>query len=81
METRKLSIDDTLWQVEGLPLPHPAGALLRSFIVEAVNSQVAATYVLSRISSTEEAHRLVSDWLYIVESSKLHASAPEETLN
>ncbi|OAR00187.1 hypothetical protein LLEC1_07714 [Akanthomyces lecanii] len=58
-----------IWTIEeGLSLPHPAVALLRSFIVEALNDAAAAAYVQSRISSPEEAYRLASDWAYVVEA-------------
>lgn len=60
----------TIWDIEALSLPHPAVALLRSFIVEALDRGVAAAYVQSRISSPEEAYRLASDWACAVEAGE-----------
>lgn len=66
----------TIWDIEGLSLPHPAVALLRSFIVEALGGAAAAAYVQSRTFSPEEAYRLASDWACVVEAGKLVAHLP-----
>ncbi|KAJ6780380.1 hypothetical protein PWT90_03524 [Aphanocladium album] len=77
MESSMSLMDDTLSKVELLPLPHPVGALLRSFILEALDAEVAAEYVQLRISSIEEAHCLVSDWIFVIESISRNGISPE----
>ncbi|KAJ4151147.1 hypothetical protein LMH87_011862 [Akanthomyces muscarius] len=67
----------TIWDIEGLSLPHPAVALLRSFIVEALGGAAAAAYVQSRIFSPEEAYRLASDWACVVEAVSRRGIAPQ----
>ncbi|KAJ3473072.1 hypothetical protein NLG97_g10533 [Lecanicillium saksenae] len=65
-------VDDILTRVALLQLPHPAAALIRSYILEALDPNRAADYVASRINSTEDAQNLVSDWIYAVESLSRH---------
>lgn len=70
----------TIWDIEGLSLPHPAVALLRSFIVEALDRGAAAAYVQSRISTPDEAYRLASDWACVVEAGKLSLASNRQCL-
>ncbi|KAK8144536.1 hypothetical protein G3M48_005653 [Beauveria asiatica] len=82
MHSPRQDIDGTLSLVEALELPHPAAALLRAFILDALDCDVAADHVRSRIGSREEAHRLVSDWIYIVQaisSNGVELEAPDKT--
>ncbi|KAM3425900.1 hypothetical protein NHJ13734_009827 [Beauveria thailandica] len=82
MHPPRQGIDGTLSLVEALELPHPAAALLRAFILDALDCDVAADHVRSRIGSREEAHRLVSDWIYIVQaisSNGVELEAPDKT--
>ncbi|OAA33975.1 Protein kinase-like domain protein [Cordyceps fumosorosea ARSEF 2679] len=82
MDPPRLSVDGTVSLVEALELPHPATALLRAFILDAVDWDLAAEHVRSRIGSREEAHRLVSDWIYVVEavsSNGVELEAPDKT--
>lgn len=57
-------------------LPHPAGALLLSFVNEALDPNAAASYVLEACHASQglnprsELLSLVHDWTYIVESSE-----------
>ncbi|KAG8428737.1 hypothetical protein J3459_002474 [Metarhizium acridum] len=63
----RIHIQDALSLVGDLPLPHPASALLSSFVLEARNPEVAAEYVQRQIADGQ-AHLLVSDWISIVNS-------------
>jgi hypothetical protein len=62
-------IRNALSLIESARLPHPSGLLLASFVQEALNPLVAARYVQKRIQGGE-IRSLVSDWIYIVESSE-----------
>ncbi|KAM0666786.1 hypothetical protein ACQRIU_004641 [Beauveria bassiana] len=82
MDPPRQGIQGTLSLVEALELPHPAAALLRAFILDALNCDLAADYVRSRIGSREEARRLVSDWIFIVQaisSNGVELEAPDKT--
>ncbi|KAM3539480.1 hypothetical protein BM221_000368 [Beauveria bassiana] len=82
MDPPRQGIQGTLSLVEALELPHPAAALLRAFILDALDCDLAADYVRSRIGSREEAHRLVSDWIFIVQaisSNGVELEAPDKT--
>lgn len=56
-------------------LPHPLGPLLKSFISEALQPRLAAAHVLQRCRHNDDQKAaliaLISDWMYIVESSKM----------
>ncbi|KAM3472486.1 hypothetical protein MY8738_008857 [Beauveria namnaoensis] len=81
MDPPRPDCQDTLSLVEALELPHPAAALLRAFILDALDCDLAADYVQSRIGSIEEARRLVSDWVYIVQaisSNGVELEAPDK---
>ena len=54
--------------VDAARLPHPSGALLSTFVTEALNPAAAARYVNDRLQ-LEGGRVLVSDWIYIIESS------------
>jgi hypothetical protein len=49
-------------------LPHPASALLRDYILEAVQPQAATDYVQRRISADGHANGLIADWIYVIDS-------------
>lgn len=67
-------VQNALSLVDGAGLPYPSGPLLESFITEALNPVLAARYVKGRLASGEGSS-LVSDWSYIIESSKFTAPA------
>ena len=77
MDPNRQQVDKTLSLIAALDLPHPSGALLKSFVTEALHPVVAARYVEHRLSAGD-AQSLVSNWIYIVESSKLFAR-PDRT--
>ncbi|KAJ3526572.1 hypothetical protein NM208_g11124 [Fusarium decemcellulare] len=54
--------------VDRVRLAHPASALLRAYILEAVQPQTAAVYVQRRLSADGHADSLVSDWIYVIDS-------------
>ncbi|KAJ4123585.1 hypothetical protein NW765_006609 [Fusarium oxysporum] len=54
--------------VDRVPLEHPASALLRAYILEAVQAQTAADYVQSRLTTDGHAGLLVADWIYVIDS-------------
>ncbi|ENH64821.1 hypothetical protein FOC1_g10005588 [Fusarium oxysporum f. sp. cubense race 1] len=56
--------------VDRVPLEHPASALLRAYILEAVQAQTAADYVQSRLTIDGHAGLLVADWIYVIDSGK-----------
>ncbi|KAF4953600.1 hypothetical protein FGADI_5936 [Fusarium gaditjirri] len=64
--------------VDRIALEHPASALLRAYILEAVQPQAAADYVQSRLRTDEHASILVADWIYVIDSvvSGTHPRAP-----
>lgn len=67
--------------IEDADLPHPSGALLLSFIAEALDPRRAANYVLETChnSNTDTRTRLlalVDDWIYIVDQVSKRGSAP-----
>ncbi len=64
---RNREVNKALSYIEELNLVHPSGALLTSFIHNALHPLAAARYVTSRLSAGD-ASSLVSDWLYVVES-------------
>lgn len=69
-------VNDALSLVHSSDLPHPSGALLSSFINEALNTRAAADYVLKAChaghgpNTRSELLSLVHDWTYIVQSSE-----------
>jgi hypothetical protein len=73
MDPNGEEIDETLSLIESLDLPHPSGALLSSFVREALHPILAARYVNAMLSAGE-ARSLVSDWIYIVESGEFLCS-------
>ncbi|KAG4274870.1 hypothetical protein FPRO04_08878 [Fusarium proliferatum] len=54
--------------VDHISLEHPASALLRAYILEAVQPQAAAEYLQSRLRSDGHAGSLVGDWIYVIDS-------------
>ncbi|KAG5782230.1 hypothetical protein H9Q73_004099 [Fusarium xylarioides] len=54
--------------VDHVPLAHPASALLRAYILEAVQSQTAAEYLQSRLKTDGHLGLLVADWIYVIDS-------------
>lgn len=69
MDPTHSEVNKTLSLIETLDLPHPSGALLSSFVTNAIHPVVAARHVNARLSAGE-ARSLVSDWIYVVESSE-----------
>jgi hypothetical protein len=67
-------VHSALSLIETAGLPHPQGSLLKSFVQDAVNPEVAALYVHEGLITRGGAETLVSDWTYIVDSSKIHFS-------
>lgn len=61
--------------VDRICLAHPASALLREYILEAVQPQAAAHYVQSRLSAEGHANALVADWIYVIDSRSSILSA------
>ncbi|KAK2669227.1 Protein kinase-like domain superfamily [Fusarium oxysporum f. sp. vasinfectum] len=57
--------------IDRVPLEHPASALLRAYILEAVQAQTAADYVQSRLATDGHAGLLVADWIYVIDSGWL----------
>lgn len=59
--------------IESTKLPHPSGALLSSFVTEALNPRLAAEFVLARCQAGHGNERrtqllsLVDNWIYIVQ--------------
>lgn len=68
-------VEKTLSLIASARLPHPSGALLSAFITEALNPIIASSYVSDRLQK-EDCRTLVSDWIYIVESSTSHSPWP-----
>ena len=66
-------VHSVLSLIDTAGLPHPSGPLLASFVKDAVDPVMAARYVQSEITASG-APTLVSDWTYVVESSKLPSS-------
>ncbi|KAF5638095.1 kinase-like domain protein [Fusarium sp. NRRL 52700] len=54
--------------VDRVPLEHPASALLRAYILEAVQPQAAANYVQHRLNADGHAGSLIADWAYVIDS-------------
>ncbi|KAF4450030.1 ubiquitin interaction domain-containing protein [Fusarium austroafricanum] len=54
--------------VDRINLAHPASALLRAYIDEAVQPQAAADYVQRRLSADGHAEALVADWIHVIDS-------------
>ncbi|KAK4150826.1 kinase-like domain-containing protein [Chaetomidium leptoderma] len=75
MDPNRQEVDGTLPLIATLDLPHPSGALLSSFVTDALHPLVAARYVSDRLSAGE-ARSLVSDWIYIVESVTANGRPP-----
>ena len=69
MDTGVDEVQTTLSLIEGAGLPHPSAPLLASFVTEALNPPSAARYMKRRLL-LGEGSSLVTDWSYIVESSK-----------
>jgi hypothetical protein len=69
MDPNREEVDKTLSLIESLDLPHPSGALLSSFVREALHPVLAARYVNDRLL-VGDACSLVSDWIYIVDSGE-----------
>ncbi|KAF4974269.1 hypothetical protein FZEAL_8805 [Fusarium zealandicum] len=56
--------------VDRVRLAHPASALLRAYILEAVQPEAAADYVQRRLSADGHGDALVADWIYVIDSGK-----------
>ncbi|RBR05991.1 hypothetical protein FVER53590_29302 [Fusarium verticillioides] len=61
-------IDHMLDMIDQVHLQHPASALLRAFILEAVQPQKASEYVQSRLKTDGNLGLLLVDWIYVVHS-------------
>ena len=61
-------VRSVLSRVENARLPHPCVPLLSAFITEALSPTAAARYV-SEALSAGDVDSLLSDWVYIIESS------------
>lgn len=61
-------VRDTLLLIANARLRHPSGALLSSFVTDALNPILAARYVNNRLQEDDRGS-LASDWSYIVEAS------------
>lgn len=76
MDSLCREVNEILSLIESAELPHPSGALLSSFVNEALNPRSAAEFVLARCDAGHRSERrtqllsLVDDWIYIVQSSK-----------
>ncbi|KAF5571992.1 kinase-like domain-containing protein [Fusarium pseudoanthophilum] len=61
-------IHKTLDIIDETQLEHPASALLRAYILEAVRPQKAAEYLQSRLKTDGHFGPLVADWICVVDS-------------
>lgn len=59
---------NTLDVIDRVQLARPASALLRAYILEAVQPQAAADYVQHRLSADGHGDALVADWIYVADS-------------
>lgn len=66
--THDESVADALSLLETIKEPHPSGALLATFVTEALNPPAAARFLRAGLLAGD-AQPLVSTWTYIVESS------------
>ncbi|KAF5026459.1 hypothetical protein F66182_1446 [Fusarium sp. NRRL 66182] len=75
-------VHKALGVVDRVHLAHPASALLRAYILEAVQPQAAADYVQHRLSADRHADALVADWIYVIDSvisgTQPRAPSPDE---
>ncbi|KAF4943255.1 hypothetical protein FGADI_13532 [Fusarium gaditjirri] len=66
--------------IENEDLPHPLGKLLTSFIANALDPALAASYVLNHCPPGQhrkaDLHILISDWTFIVESITKYGTTP-----
>ncbi|KAF5639454.1 phosphotransferase family [Fusarium tjaetaba] len=71
-------IHKTLDIIDHVHLEHPASALLRAFLLEAVQPQRAAKYLQGRLKADGHFGLLVADWIYVVDSvpSAKHPRCP-----
>lgn len=83
MDSMHPEVNDALSLIHSSGLPHPSGALLSSFVKEALNPHAAADYVLKAChaghgpNTRSELLSLVHDWTYVVESSESTAPPPK----
>ena len=70
IKIRKCDVMETLSFIEDLSLPYPGGAILASFVIEAMSREVAAGFIREKATSTEEALKVVADWICVIESSE-----------
>ncbi|KAH6887446.1 hypothetical protein B0T10DRAFT_489807 [Thelonectria olida] len=68
MASRPPNVQGALDVVDRVPLAHPASALLRAYILEAVQPQAAADYVQRRLGVDGHAGSLVADWINVIDS-------------
>ncbi|KAH7252765.1 hypothetical protein BKA59DRAFT_526280 [Fusarium tricinctum] len=61
-------VHKALEKVDRVHLTHPTSALLRNYILEAVQPPAAADYVQRRLSAEGHANALVADWIYVIDS-------------
>lgn len=82
MDSLHPEVNEAVSLIDSIELPHPSGALLSSFITEALDPRTAAKFVLA---SCRDGHSddtradllsLVDDWTYIVESISKHGNPP-----
>lgn len=69
IKIHKCDVMGTLSFIEHLSLPQPGGALLTSFVVEAMSREVAAGFIREKATSKEEALKVVA-WICVIESSE-----------
>jgi hypothetical protein len=68
-------VHKALEKVVRVHLTHPASALLRNYILEAVQPPAAADYVQRRLSAEGHANALVADWIHVIDSGSPLLSA------
>lgn len=56
--------------IDGISLPHPAAALLRCYVKEALHPPTAAQYVQHRLGIDGNADSLLKDWISILHAGK-----------
>lgn len=69
------NVRDVLALIEHMRLPHPGEPLLSSFVRDAVDPELAASYVCGKVLERNE-QSLVPDWTYIVQSRQCPVPAP-----
>jgi hypothetical protein len=63
--------------IDQVHLQHPASALLRAYILGAVQPQKAAEYLQSRLKTDGHLGLAIADWIYVVDSGRYLPFAQE----